>query len=477
MLALDLAHAAQRGWTWTGVDGVYTEDQLQYLAWIRAASEHGLISDMFVLRSTPADYLQPLVAISGGLVAAGLAPWLALLVWQPVGLVAVFAGVRALVARVLPGRRERMLALVLALFGGMAGAHPDLWLVFWSWGYPFALIALAAALGALLAHARARERAASPWPAALLGALAAWLHPWQGELLIAVVLGAELLCRRRGQSGSVRATLLVLGATALPLVYYGALRTLDPAWQAAESYGAGGPTVGLLPWVVIPLGLPALAAYRLPAATFEQRSLRVWPPAAVALMLLDAHLGSTATHALLGISVPLGVLAVQGISSLRLSGAMRRWTLVAFALLATVPVTVDRLAWSAGAAAVPGGRAIDPSQARALGFLASRPDRGGVLSDFRLGELVPERTGRHVYLGDQYWSQPDSRQRWQNMFELLGGYWSAAAARDFVQDSGARFLLSDCPRHRAWLRRELAGIVAWKRSFGCVTVYGLRWRV
>ena len=48
-----------------------------------------------MLRSTPADYFQPAIAISGGLTALGMAPWLSLLLWKPVAVIAFFFAVRA----------------------------------------------------------------------------------------------------------------------------------------------------------------------------------------------------------------------------------------------------------------------------------------------------------------------------------------------------------------------------------------------
>ena len=72
------------GRVWTGTDGVYIVDQMQYLAWIRDASHHVLSSNLFVLRATPHDYFQPAVVISGAITALGVAPWLSLLLWKPV---------------------------------------------------------------------------------------------------------------------------------------------------------------------------------------------------------------------------------------------------------------------------------------------------------------------------------------------------------------------------------------------------------
>ena len=54
-----------------------------------------LSSNLFVLRATPDDYFQPAVVISGGLTALGVAPWLSLLLWKPVAVIAGFWAARA----------------------------------------------------------------------------------------------------------------------------------------------------------------------------------------------------------------------------------------------------------------------------------------------------------------------------------------------------------------------------------------------
>ena len=117
VLALGLWWTITGGRIWTGVNGVYVQDVTQYLAWIRDASRHVLVSDLFVLRLSPHDYLQPAIAISGGLVAIGMAPWLALALWQPVAVGGTFIAIRSLVHGQLSERLGRRAALVLALFG------------------------------------------------------------------------------------------------------------------------------------------------------------------------------------------------------------------------------------------------------------------------------------------------------------------------------------------------------------------------
>src|SRR5205085_993058 len=163
--------------------------------WIRDSSHHLLASNLWVLRDTPADYFQPGIVISGGLTALGIAPWLTLLLWKPVAVVAFFFVAREYVNRSVAGVWARRAALALALFFGsftvVYGSFSvlgDLLPGFLSWGYVFGLIALAAMVGALLAYDRARTRARLVWVPGLLGALAGLLHPWNAELLILVVV-------------------------------------------------------------------------------------------------------------------------------------------------------------------------------------------------------------------------------------------------------------------------------------------------
>ena len=103
VVALDLLQMVDKGLVWTGTDGFFIVDQMQYLAWIQAASHHLLVSNLFVLRATPSDYFQPAVAISGAISALGVAPWLTLLLWKPIAVVATFVATRAYAYRSLRG--------------------------------------------------------------------------------------------------------------------------------------------------------------------------------------------------------------------------------------------------------------------------------------------------------------------------------------------------------------------------------------
>ncbi len=56
---------------------------------------------------------------------------------------------------------------------------------------------------------------------------------------------------------------------------------------------------------------------------------------------------------------------------------------------------------------------------------------------------------------------------------LFDGSMTRSQARDFVVDSGARFLLADCRGH-VNMRRLLGPLIVSVHQFGCAAVYELR---
>src|SRR6202012_1964467 len=90
----------------------------------------------------------------------------------------------------------------------------------------------------LVRYDRARATGRLDWRPGLLGAVAATLHPWQGETMILLILGAELVrwrdlrlwwqTRQWRRLGLPVLTLVRLG---LPLVYYLLLGHLDLDWN------------------------------------------------------------------------------------------------------------------------------------------------------------------------------------------------------------------------------------------------------
>ncbi len=439
VLALVLGRAIAFGRIWTGTDGVGLQDQMQYLAWIQDTSRHVLASNLFVLSPTPHDYLQPLVAISGLLTALGVPAWLTLLMWKPVAVVTIFFAIRTYVHRVVIGAPQRLTALILALFFvgpgllianairhlGLSGRldfqwHDvtlDPWIGWWSWGYPFGLIGLAAMLAGVLAYSREREEEHAIHLSPFLGALAAWLHPWQGATLIVILVVCEV-----GDSARTRLRARLPGlvvtctATAVPLLYYAVLARTDNSWRLGQEASRGSWSLWVLALCELPLVLPAVVAYASRAQSFLQRTTRVWPIAAFAVFVfLKTTNGGFALHALLGINIPLAVLAVQGWGTVTAGVAwMRRPALAWFVVAAlVVPALAVQLRWanqsiSASAQAPPprghgDAKFISDGERHALNYLERFRGPGGVLNarlpwHHRAGDDGPAHVRRQFVL-------------------------------------------------------------------------------
>jgi hypothetical protein len=484
VIALYLWQVVVHGRNWTGTDGLYLVDQLQYLAWIRDASHHVLVSNLFVLRPTPADFFQPAIVASGALTALGVPVWLSLLLWKPVAVVGLFLAIRRYIARTVADRMAARAALVLALFYGSftvvyGSAEPigDLFLGFLSWGYVFSLLALACMVAALLSHDRLRSAGRVGWLPGAFGATASILHPWHGELLILTVIGAEAMSLRRGslrrRLGLPAITVLM---TAAPLLYYELLARLDLSWKLARVASKHAFPLTWILLYLLPILLPALVVYvrRARPASFIEASTRAWPVAALLVYAVSAtSVQATPLHAFQGITIPLSILAVQGLELLGFSRIPHhRLVGAALVVLFTVPATLDEMR-TARELAVPlasSASFVTPGEQRALSYLAHDPEPGGVMTRSYLGALVPGATGRHTLVGDCLWSEPNCVQRLVTVRSLFTGKMSATAARAFVRASGARFLLADC-RPTTNVGRLLRPLITSVHTFGCARVY------
>jgi hypothetical protein len=483
VVALDVSRVVFDGGVWTGTDGVYIVDQLQYLAWIKDASQHLLASNLFVLRSTPADYFQPAVAISGGLTALGMAPWLSLLLWKPVAVIGFFFAVRAFARRLLTGVWPRRAAIVLALFFGSftnvyghVSVLGDLFPGFLTWGYVFGILALAAMLWALVVHGDARVSERRLWLPGLLGAVATLLHPWNGELLIAMVVAAELVMalRRRYERAYLKLTIATIGGTGLPLVYYAILGKTDLSWKLAQVASKHAFSFWSITIAIAPLLLPALIAYRRRPETFLAAATRTWPLAAFAIFVLSGtSLGATPLHAFQGITIPLSVLAIEGLQMVGWR-RLRHPVLVGAVLVAlfTIPSTFEELKIARVLAAPTTNNAnfIKPNERDALNYLENVKEPGSVMTRSYLGAYVPGKTGRRSYVGDCLWSEPGCLTLTNNANTLFQGSLTPADAQKLVLNSGARFVLADC-QTTADLPKLLGPIIRSAHGFGCAAVY------
>jgi hypothetical protein len=490
VVALDLEHAISAGLVWTGTDGFFIVDQMQYLAWIQSVAHHGLVENLFVLRASPADYFQPAVMISGLITRLGVAPWLALLLWKPVAVVGLFLAMRSLADRLIEGVWARRAALTLGIlfgsfsviygsFGIVGDMMPD-WL---SWGYPFGLMAVALIVFGAVRYAQARDAGQLRWLPGILGGLASTLHPWQGETFVLLILFAEAvrwrdlrLWWRMRQWRRLSLPALTLVLTGVPLLYYLVLGRLDINWGLARDASKHAFSFGSILLGVAPLLAVALLGYRGRSRNFLELVMRVWFPVAIAIYILSATgLSATPLHAFNGITLPLAVLAVLGVQR---SGLTRRrigrWAAVAAMAAGVIPANAYALSIAHNYVSPTSGNAnfITKDERAALSYLSRDRTPGGVLTQFYLGEVVPARTGRRTFVGDCLWSEPNCMPRSTTADAVFEGTLGRARARQFVRATGARFVLASCAP-RVNLAKELRPLVESVHRFGCAAVIEL----
>jgi hypothetical protein len=484
--------------SWTGTNGLYLGDQMQYLGWIRDSAQHVLIGDPYKTNKSPHDFLEPGLVISGSLVRLGVSAWLSYLMWVPIAAVALFVAARAYVRSLIAGKAARRFALILALFyisplAELAGLTHwnqgifvrsmalEMWPGFYLWGYPLTAIAVALMIGTLITYERDRRDGRVRLWAPMCALFCAWLQPWQGSTLLLIVLAAEaLLWWRKQRASLVLPALTAIGAL-LPLAYYALLGHFDASWALSGrvDFSQGLPLEDLLA-VVLPLGVCAAFAYLGHPNTFQTVAVRIWPFGALAVLkfIQLAHVGTFPKHSLQGLSIPLAVLAVIGGQRIGVTIAASSKVILGSILVAVlIGFPVAQQLADARTIANPsifGSEPyfITPSEKDALDYLNSTPMDGSVLSPVYLGQIVPAETGRKTWVGIFSWT-PAYAARVVQANKLFSGQLSPSASIDLVRSSGARFLLADC-QDRNDLTPILHSILQSEQHFGCATVYTVR---
>ena len=450
-----------------GSDGPFAADQFQYFSWVREYATSLLADNDLDLASSDHVFLHPMFLLSGLGVRLGLSVEAAYLLWKPVAILALLAGCWAYVRRFLEERWERIAAFAIALlftspvvvlFGDdVLGASGEMNPAAMLWGYLPAAISVGL-MPLFLVGLERMERPRDVVWVSLCGATVAWLHPWQGQVLLVTVVAAVLLLRRRDLPW-VRMG-IACGATFAPLLYYFVLSLTDPSWElAAEANEA----IGNLPvWSVavalLPLAAVAAFGVRRPESLGEAMLL-LWAPSAVLVFLFLSP--SFAQHALEGISIPLAVLAARGLA------VARRPALAAVVVaLAVVPGTVYLVDWLRDTIGGPGqAHYLNAGEAEALAYLDGIDEQpGGVLTSARLGTLIPSATGRRSWLGHPSWTE-DYDERARLAGELFSGAMPAQPAAELVAQSGARFVLAECGTHPTVLAHLGPAL-----HFGCARV-------
>lgn len=465
-------------------------DQMQYLGFIRDSGAHVLISNRFDVVPDPHLFLDPVFAVSGLVFRLGASIQLSDLLWLPIAAAVLCVGFVSYVRRLLgPDRIAVVLALALALFYvspampladwlhgsanlqfGTQVVGREMFAAGYSWSGGPAEIAVGlmplflVGIERVLEPARRRPGRSARWYvvwSGLAGLLASWLHPWQGITLLVIVAGL-VAWGRFPRRYLALAPAVVL--TAAPLGYFFVLSHTHSSWKTVS--GANNYShFGL--WLVLGLAplLLALPGFRGRDLDVQQRILRIWPVAALAVYL--ALHQTWFYHALAGLSLPLAILAVQGWRALRVP----RVVVAAVVLGVTVPGMVWVVQYLAKHRA---NNFFAPGEARALAFLDHARRPGPVLAAVMpLGQAVPAFAGRQTYVGHYYWTY-NYFHRAAVTEALFDGQLARAQATALVRASRASFIAADCRPGRANLGPLLGNLIVRVRHFGCATVYEVR---
>jgi hypothetical protein len=500
-----LAPLLLSGRTITGADGLFPPDQLQYLTWIREASNHVLIGNRFDFQPDSRVFLHPGFLLSGmlhrvlgvDLQTAYLAPW------KPLAVGIGFLGCWLYTRRLLqPGWPQRI-GLLLALFAVMPwsalakvtgwGGPPrqytldfisgEMWSGQTLFGYMLTATAVFMLPLVLLGVERLRgdsNRLGLLTACCLGGGWIMWVQPWQGAELIAILIFVEAFRWVRSQIKADPRVVLVCSITGLPAIYYAVIAATDSSWRLAGKANAAGaqPLWSWPLWAVVlslaPLALPALIAFKDRSGNWQQLAVRAWPIAV--LVVYFQPFGTFPYHALQGLTLPLSVLSVQAFTTHRPKWLCQPqpWLIVVTLFLLIVPGTVHKVNLvreSIHKVSYP--YYLFSGEQQALRFLESDARPGGVLADSYGGLLIPPFSGREAYLGPFSWT-PNWQTKANQSGRFFAGQMAPTEAKAFVQSSGARFVFQECagrvqpPRS---LSSELDGLIAQVHSFGCARVY------
>lgn len=348
-----LARAAHDGTSITGADSALAPaDQLRYFGWIVNASRHFLAANPAPRVPGPRVYLNPVIVLSGALHRLGVGAATSYLLWLPAATVTLVLGYWALIRRALADRGAQVAALVLALFY-LSPLSPLLdWgqiidrvradhlirvsghtAAYWqTWGHLVAALGLGLAglfAAGLVRLADNGEEARPQLVAAVAvtGLLAAWLYPWVGIALLAVVAA----CAVRRWRPDLCVILAI--ALAVPLAYYAALALTRPEWglSGIRTVFAASPAWAVAA-TVLPLAVPAGLAVGPRSRNRSTDGALVWwlAGAVVGFILLSSK---TRLGMIDAAVLPAAILAVRGWRRLRLP----RWAGIVALALMTLP--------------------------------------------------------------------------------------------------------------------------------------------
>ena len=186
-------------------------------------------------------------------------------------------------------------------------------------------------------------------------------------------------------------------------------------------------------------------------------------------LLLYAEPDGYIYHSFLGLNIPLGILAVQGWNRAQWRPSLGFALIAVATLVGLVPVVA---AYRHTLQDARGELYLAPDEVRALDYLRTTPEPGGVLAPFGLGRTIPAYADRNTWIGHPALTPDFYRQRLPASDRFFAGLMTDADGTDFVRRSGAAFVLAGCSTG-AEARQVLSELARSSRQFGCLVVYHL----
>ncbi len=386
---------------------------------------------LFTPEEHPAALLQTFYTALGQIARlTGLSPVAAYHLARLAAMTLMWVIIWQFVARWLPDERERWWAFLLATVTGGLGwmlylivpaqaadlAPIEFWLL-----DAFTLLAaltfphLCAAIAALLGFALTLDRwlAAPSWRGvsrlAILSLLLGLLQPF--DLLLTALLTLTLVliafARRRLAFQHLFMLVPVALAHALVVAYDWAVFNSHPVWQAfaAQNLTLSPPPIYYLLayfWLLIPASFGLASLWR--AKDGRWLLPLVW--VILVTLLLYAPL-PTQRRFLMGVQVPLALLAASGLEHWRRGWLARGWPIARWRLLLTAGLSFSMLTHalfilSAVLMANPLQRPtlfLDGDTLATQAWLRGQPAESVIFSTFERGGEIPAFTGQRVYIG------------------------------------------------------------------------------
>ena len=513
-------NVAFNGAIWTGAVG-YVFDSMQYLAWVREGADHFLAGNLFQLEPPVRNYLNPGLIISSGLSKLGLSIPLAYAFWIPVGIALLVWVVRKFVSWLELTGWTSVAVITLALLykfpiatllkghvpevnvNALTYGGTDAWPVYWSWGFSLTAVSVALlCLGVMRYDALRNSGVRVSWQLMAIALFCSWLQPWQGAILLAVVVGGEVIAGVVFKDGAgLRGRLTLLASTSiagcLPLAYYAILGKVDESWRI-NGVQANHYVGGVSWWTPFALFLPLLAGaalvYIKRPENFRDIAIRLWPPVAIAEMLTIqwTKAGNTSTHSLKGITFPLAALAVVGVAPYfkrlsersEIAASLCGVALIGLLFIPGATFQIHSQLLDMRMDERGGYYYVSPHDEEALKWLETQKGPGGVYASSLYGSMVPWRTDRPTWVGHETWTPRFQGRSYFNE-NLLNGHLPAITLgmqpADVVKWSGARWVFQDC-YHRfiqrgkkyPTLDSQLDAIAVSKHRFGCAAIWEIK---